>query len=942
MFFAVPSGEQKASAAQVANGYHFSNVSITGYSPGLHASAASSVTFTVRFSLLALVVFAPLAIGTDAAHLYAQGRAAEKAGHFDQAYVLYSEAAALEPGNTTYWWRSQAVRSRAALQAKPVPPPGALTPEDSDQIHVEGATAGDLLEARKTKPPTELKADLAPRDFDVQGDSRMLFENVARAFGLDCVFDGDYQPARPFRFRVQGMDYRAALHALEAATGSFIVPLTPKLFLVAKDTPQKRTDLEPFVSVAVEVPQATSMQQVQEVFRGVQQALALERVSFDQNTNLVILRGPVSKILPAQALFEELIHHRSEVSVEVEFLEVSRQDTLTYGLSLPTQFLIQNFNSVAGVATQLSNLAHGGVGGMAFGLAIGDAQLLAQMSDSIGKSLFKAQIQTLDGQAATLHAGDRYPVLTTGYFGPASSTPTSFTPSNNTGSNGTNGTSPSAPVTFGNVTNPSAVVTGDFNGDGIPDLAASAAGSNQADVLIGNGDGTFQDAVTYATGTNPAAIATADLNQDGSLDLVTADAGSNSISILLGNGDGTFGTATHVTVGSSPAALAIADFNGDGKLDIAVANSGSNNISILLGRGDGTFQTPLTVTAGTSPRSLLAMDLNQDGLMDLAVANFTSNDLWVLFGHGDGTFRQAAIYAAGNGPRAVAADVLTSSGLTDLIVANSGSNTVSVFLDQGAGQFAQGVQYPTGSGPVSLATGDFNSDGLQDVAVANNADGTLTLLLGLGNGNLQSPISFTVGNGPSFVVAGDFNRDGLKDLVVSNSTDNDFAVLLGSGTGSFHNPGGTYYPSTGGTVYTPPPAFSFQDLGLSVKVTPRVRGMEGIALDLDAEVQLLTGNGVDGIPIISQRKLVSQVQLKNGEWAVVAGLLNTQEARSIAGIAGVSRLPGIGPLMRQNTRDRDSDQLLVLIKANLVSIPPDQFVNLPIPVGTETRPRTAF
>jgi Flp pilus assembly secretin CpaC len=84
------------------------------------------------------------------------------------------------------------------------------------------------------------------------------------------------------------------------------------------------------------------------------------------------------------------------------------------------------------------------------------------------------------------------------------------------------------------------------------------------------------------------------------------------------------------------------------------------------------------------------------------------------------------------------------------------------------------------------------------------------------------------------------------------------------------------------------------------------------------------------------------VQLKNGEWAVVAGLLNTQEARSIAGIAGVSRLPGIGPLMRQNTRDRDSDQLLVLIKANLVSIPPDQFVNLPIPVGTETRPRTAF
>jgi Flp pilus assembly secretin CpaC len=903
----------------------------------LHVRARSNVSFSVRLSLLALVVLVPLAIGADAARLYEQGRAAEKAGRFDKAYVLYSEAAALDPNNTNYWLRSQAVRSRAALQAKPLPPPGSHV-LDVDQDQVDGATAGDVAETRKAKPPTELKADPALHDFDLQGDARSLFEKVARAYGLDCVFDGDYQAGRPFPFRIQGVDYRVALHALEAATGSFIVPITDKLFLVAKDTPQKRTDVEPYVSVAIDLPQVTTPQEVTEISRAVQQALAMDRVALDSSRNAVILRGPISKIIPAQALFEQLMHHRPQVSVELEFLEVDHQDMLTYGLALPTSFTLQNFNSVQGVATTLANLAHGGIGGMAFGLAIGDAELLAQMSDTVAHSIFKTQILALDGQPASLHAGDKYPVLTTGYFGSSSNTPTSVGTTGTSGT-GTTGSTTSNPVTFGSVSNPSAVVTADFNSDGIPDLASSAAGSNQVAVMLGKGDGTFQDAVTYATGTNPSFIATADINGDGFLDLVTTDAGSNSLSILLGNGDGTFQTATHVTVGSSPAALVIADFNGDDKLDIAVANSGSNNISILLGNGDGTFQAPLTVAAGTSPRALLARDLNGDGVIDLAVANYTSNDLWIFLGNGDATFRQAAIYATGNGPRAVVSEVTSSTGLNDLIVANSASNTVSVFLNKGAGQYAEGVQFATGSGPVSMATGDFNSDGLQDLAVANNANGTLSLLLGEGNGTFQTAISFTVGTGPSFVLSGDFNRDSLQDLVVANSTSSNFSILLGSGTGTFHDSGGSYYTSTGGLSYTPPPAFTFQDLGISVKVTPRVHGMEGILLDLDAQVQLLTGQGLDGVPVISQRKLVSQIELKSGQWAIIGGLLTTSEARSIAGIAGMSRLPGIGPLMRQNTRNRDTDQLLVLIKANLVSIPPDQFATQTIAIGTETRPR---
>ena len=888
------------------------------------------------------VCLAASVFGADAGRLYKQARAAEKSGHFAEAYVLYSEAAALEPGNLTYWFRSQAVRSRAALQGKPIPPQtaGALKTEAEELPPPPPASAADLAEARKAQSPAELRARPGRQDFDLQGNARTLFERVAQAFGLDCVFDTDYQPGRSLRFRIEAADYRAALHTLEAATGSFIFALSPRVFMVARDTPQKRNELEPQIAVTIDFPPATNPQELTEVVRAVQQSLTLERVSVDTRNFQVVIRGPISKVIPAQRLFEDLIQPRPEVVVELEFLEVNRQKLRSFGLTLPTSFQAQNFDTVAGAGTQLANLALHGVSTMAFGLAIGNANLLAQMSDSIGRSLFRTQLRSVDGQPATLHVGDRYPVLTTGYFG--QTTPVSISPgaNPNPGTLGPTGAATPTPQTCGSVPNPTAMVTGDFNRDGIPDLAVSAAGGNQVAILLGNGDGTFQTAVTYNTGTNPAAIAAADLNGDGSPDLVTANAGSNDLSILLGNGDGTFQNAVRIPAGSTPASVAIADFNADGILDIAVANSGDNTISILQGTSTGTYQPVLTLTAGTSPRSLLAQDLNGDGLPDLAVVNFSSNDLWIYLASGAGAFRQAATFPTGNAPRAVFADQLTQSGHLDLVVANSASNSVSVFLGDGTGGFTATGQFLTGSGPVSVATGDFNSDGLLDIAVANNASNSISVLLGLGTGSFQAPIQYPAGTAPDYILSGDFNRDGLRDLIAANSTSSDFSILLGAGTGAFHDPGGSFYTPSGGQVYTPPPAFSYEDLGLVVKVTPHVHGLDAVSLDIDAQIRLLTGQALNGAPVISQRKLVSQVRMKQGEWGAIAGLLSTSDARSIAGIAGLSNIPGLGPLTRSDTRERDNDEVLVLVKTHLVRLPPSQYVIGAIPVGTETKPLT--
>src|SRR5208337_2195332 len=206
-------------------------------------------------------------------------------------------------------------------------------------------------------------------------------------------------------------------------------------------------------------------------------------------------------------------------------------------------------------------------------------------------------------------------------------------------------------------TAPYAIVAGDFTGDGRTDLAVANFSTNDVSVLLGNGDGTFQNAVQYAVGTGPYAIVAGDFTGDGRTDLAVANTGSDDVSVLLGNGDGTFQNQVPYATGFEPSAIVVGDFNGDGRTDLAVANYGSNDVSVLLGNGDGTFQNQARYAAGFGPSALVVGDFDGDGdgLTDLAVANYFSNDLTVLLGNGDGTFQNQVRYAAGFGPSALVA-----------------------------------------------------------------------------------------------------------------------------------------------------------------------------------------------------------------------------------------------------------------------------------------------
>ncbi|HEX7597644.1 MAG TPA: hypothetical protein VF518_05480, partial [Polyangia bacterium] len=153
----------------------------------------------IRVAIVWLVLAGALAgQGPSGNDLYLRGRRAERAGHMAEAYLLYSQAAAMSPQNRTYWQRSLAVRTRASLEAKVSPSASALdgpssTPDSPPAAPLPIATGDDRGEARKLLPPMELQAQSGRQDFDLHGDAKALFEKVAKSFGLDCLFDEDYQ-----------------------------------------------------------------------------------------------------------------------------------------------------------------------------------------------------------------------------------------------------------------------------------------------------------------------------------------------------------------------------------------------------------------------------------------------------------------------------------------------------------------------------------------------------------------------------------------------------------------------------------------------------------------------------------------------------------------------------------------------------------------------------
>lgn len=352
---------------------------------------------------------------------------------------------------------------------------------------------------------------------------------------------------------------------------------------------------------------------------------------------------------------------------------------------------------------------------------------------------------------------------------------------------------------------PTDVKAADFDGDGNLDLVITGIFlHDNVNVLLGRGDGTFKSNTGYVDSVGGTSVAVGDFNHDGRSDIAATVNGK--VSALLNTTAvqaGYFGAPNNNAVGTHPASITAGDFNRDGKVDLATANYYSANISVLIGNGNGTFLGAVNYATGVSnPSFIVAADLNSDGKLDLAIGK-SFNNISVLLGNGDGTFKPAVLYPV-NGSRAIAVADFNGDGKLDLVAANTGQapfteeniggNTISISLNNGDGTFQNPVYYNVGKVPNAIAVGDFNRDGKADVAVTNGNSSSVSVLLGNGNGTVQPASSYSVGASPSSIITADFNHDGKPDLAVASSysNNNGLGILFGNGDGTFRD--GVSYP----------------------------------------------------------------------------------------------------------------------------------------------------
>lgn len=249
-------------------------------------------------------------------------------------------------------------------------------------------------------------------------------------------------------------------------------------------------------------------------------------------------------------------------------------------------------------------------------------------------------------------------------------------------------TAPTASYSVGNV--PSAIVVGTFNqkNDSNPGFVVTNFGDNSYSVFNGNGDGTFTQkgsAVKLSTtNTGPVAMVTGDFNGDGFPDLAilnkptgtNASTQDGSVTLLKGNGDGTFTefNKSPIAVGKGPVAIAAGTLSSSTGPGLAIVNQTDNSISVYLGNGDGSFfaasQSPLAT--GTTPTGVAIANFTQQASGGgIAVANTGAGTVTVFADLGRGLFANALEPPAGTNPTALVGGAFTNSRFPDIAVTNN-------------------------------------------------------------------------------------------------------------------------------------------------------------------------------------------------------------------------------------------------------------------------------
>ena len=483
---------------------------------------------------------------------------------------------------------------------------------------------------------------------------------------------------------------------------------------------------------------------------------------------------------------------------------------------------------------------------------------------------------------------------------------------------------PAGAVTFGSFESstlaggaePSIVETGDFNGDGIPDVVAGSESEGSVRVMLGstsgaltegpkvsasgvralavgdidrdgrpdvvgagingqvwygNGTSTLTSGTGFSLGGTPTSVTLADVTQDGRLDIVVGLTNGSAYVYVAQTGG--FGPGTPVPLaGHAGSSVVVTDLDRDGRLDLVQGHTDGPDLRVTRGNGPNSWLAPTTVSTTGATSTLTAGDVNRDGKVDLVVGTPLSTTAQVLPGNGDATFGTPIAVTLPRVPMGLELVDLDRDGRLDL--GATGPSGVAVLHGNGDGTFAASVDVATFNDPLSLAFADFDRDGRPDLVTARAVGFSVDVALNttaITPANVRSTVTPqpATGNGPADTVVADVNRDGIPDLVVAEQTASRVAIFIGVGDGTYASRV-EYWP--GGSSPTHPVVADMNRDGIPDIVVGNA---------LSASVSVMLGNG-DGTFKEGAAANVSALGTFNGPQGVVVGDFNRDGKPDVA------------------------------------------------------------
>jgi general secretion pathway protein D len=411
-----------------------------------------------RILIGSLIIFvaacSQLSASDFAKSLYKRGQAAEDRQDYDAAFDAYRKATFGNPGDLKYKTACERIRpiasERHVKRGKELQESGKITGAlteflravaiDPSNESAEHAIAG--LESKITPNPQKSDIPQLPNErrrlaslaspIDLQPisnepvtlrmteDARIIYASLAKAAGINVLFDPEYNSKR-ISIDLTNTSLEDALRIVAAASETFWKPITPGTIFVAADTRSKRTQLEQQAVQVLYLANATQQNDLNDIQTSLRNVLPNAKLYGVQSQDAIVIRGTPDELLLAEQLIDDLDKVRPEVMVDVTVMQVDRDKVRNIGMQWPQTLsaTLTTTSTASGATLTLNDLAN--LNAKNFSLTVGTAQAEMLLTDTDTQIMQNPRLRAADGQKATMKIGERIPIATGSFSAPTGS-----------------------------------------------------------------------------------------------------------------------------------------------------------------------------------------------------------------------------------------------------------------------------------------------------------------------------------------------------------------------------------------------------------------------------------------------------------------------------------------------------------------------------------------